>query len=384
LLDDILKETFGIMCYQEDVAKVAMALGGFDAAEADDLRKILSKKRSHKRLEDYREKFYHGAHQRGVASRTIDQIWEMILSFSGYSFCKPHSASYALVSFESGYLRAHYPAEFMAAVISNQGGYYSTFAYISEARRMGLKIVLPDINKSQKEYTGYQRQLQVGFMQLKGLQSGAVDAILEERKRGLFRSFEDFLQRVDIDPADTKFLIKSGAFDRLEPQHTRPELMWKLIYWLHHHCRKSVGNMSLFEEIIPPMPRAANYDALTMLRHECETLGFLISRHPLTLYQKRLKNLNYVPAKSLHRHVGRTVNTIGWLVTGKIVHTKTNEPMEFISFEDTTALYETTFFPKAYAKFCHMLTSDRPYLLRGKVEEDFGAITLTVSDVRFL
>jgi len=115
-----------------------------------------------------------------------------------------------------------------------------------------------------------------------------------------------------------------------------------------------------------------------------ETLGFLISRHPLTLYARRLEKLKHVAASDLHRHVGRAVTTIGWLVTGKVVSTKDDEPMEFVSFEDTTAIYETTLFPDAYSRFCHMLSYTRPYLLRGRVEEDFGAITLTVSELRFL
>jgi DNA polymerase III alpha subunit len=113
-------------------------------------------------------------------------------------------------------------------------------------------------------------------------------------------------------------------------------------------------------------------------------LGFLISRHPLTLFENELRGISYVEAKDLARYVGRRVRTVGWWVTGKIVKTKTDEPMEFVSFEDTTAIYETTFFPRTYSRFCHMLSRTRPYLLSGRVEENFGAITLTVDDVAFL
>ena len=145
------------MVYQEDVSRIAMAMAGFSASDADLLRKILSKKRAGRKLEDYKEMFYAGAAARGVAREVVDEVWEMILSFSGYSFCKPHSASYALVSYKSCYLRAHYPAEFIAAVLTNQGGYYSAFAYVSEARRMGLKVLLPDVNESRQGVLG-QRQ----------------------------------------------------------------------------------------------------------------------------------------------------------------------------------------------------------------------------------
>src|SRR3989454_3503775 len=153
ILDEVLTETHGIMCYQEDVAKVAMRMAGFSTVEADGLRKVLARKWPGKRVEDYRRQFFDGARLRGIGEAGAGKGWDMILSFSGYSFCKPHSASYALVSFQSAYLRAHHPAEFVAAVISNGGGYYSAFAYVSEPRRMGLAVLLPDVNESRREYT---------------------------------------------------------------------------------------------------------------------------------------------------------------------------------------------------------------------------------------
>ncbi|MBI4468790.1 MAG: DNA polymerase III subunit alpha [Acidobacteria bacterium] len=385
LMDEIMHETYGLMVYQEDVSKMAMAMAGFSAYEADDLRKVLSKKNKQRRLQDYREQFYRGALRRGVTPEVVDEIWAMIMSFAGYSFCKPHSASYALVSFKSAYLRAHYPAEFMAAVISNQGGYYSTFAYVSEARRMGIRILPPDINRSERHYTGCSNELRVGLMQLRDLKSAALDRILEERRRdGPFVSLEAFLTRVRIDPSDVRVLIKAGAMDAIACGATRPELMWAAAISAARRNRADDLSGTLF----PPSGATAisasdEYDEATMLKHERETLGFLVSRHPLTLYRSQIKH-SYVLGRDLHRYVGKEVTALGWLVTGKVVTTKDDEFMEFISFEDTTALYEATFFPGVYARFCHMLSHDHPYLLRGKVEEDYSAITLTVSDVRRL
>ena len=385
MLNNILKETYGIMVYQEDVSKVAIALADFDPAEADDLRRVLSKKRIGKKMDDFRVKFFTGAKRKGVDNRTIERIWDMILSFSGYSFCKPHSASFALVSYKSCYLRAHYPAEFIAAVISNQGGYYSPFAYISEARRMGLTVHLPGINESEFHYTGKDREVRVGFMQLKGIRQSAIDQVLSiRRKRGPFKSFDNFLSRTKLDQNDSKILIKAGVFDEVEPNRTRPELMWRMLYWQNHQFKKSNGTMSLFDESPGALPKSANYDFETQLQHESETLGFLISRHPLTLYRDKTSRLTYVKGKNLPAYVGKNITTIGWLVTRKMTRTKKSEMMEFISFEDTTALYETVFFPKVYQKFCYMLSHSRPYILKGKVEEEFGAVTLTVSEVKFL
>jgi error-prone DNA polymerase len=228
MLDDILSETHGIMVYQEDVMKVAVALGGFSVEDGDQLRKVLSKKHKARQLRDYYHQFYEGAAARGCSRAVIDQIWAMIMSFAGYSFCKPHSASYAQVSFKSAYLRAHYPAEFMAAVISNQGGYYSAFAYLSEGRRMGLTILSPDINASDWSYTGSGHIVRVGFMQIKGLQADLVKRLVIERnEQGPYRSLADFMERMKPDYPQTKLLIQAGCFDSIARELTRPALLWR-------------------------------------------------------------------------------------------------------------------------------------------------------------
>ncbi len=229
LLDEVLDETHGIMVYQEDVTKVAMALADFPIEDADQLRKVLSKKHKQKQLQDYKAQFYRGTAAKNVSRAKIDAIWGMIMSFVGYSFCKPHSASYAQVSFKSAYLRAHYPAEFMASVISNQGGFYSTSAYLSEAKRMGLTMLLPDINASEWAYTGNGHVIRVGFMQIKGLKKEFIEAIIQERNtNGPYASLQEFLDRVKAEPAQTRLLIKTGCFDSIAGEVTRPGLLWRL------------------------------------------------------------------------------------------------------------------------------------------------------------
>ncbi|MBC8376194.1 MAG: DNA polymerase III subunit alpha [FCB group bacterium] len=388
LLDETLKETYGIMVYQEDVTRVAMRLAGFDADEGNELRKVMSKKHKEAKLRDYCEKFVSGARKNGVEDSIIETLWEMIMSFSGYSFCKPHSASYALVSFKSAYLKAHYPAEFIASVMTNLGGYYSTFGYYSEARRLGLKVLLPSINNSEIRHTGLNDWVQIGFMQLKGIKRTALEYIVAEREsNGRFLSFESFLRRMpELDQSDVRILIKAGSFDGVEGIEARPSLMWQLYQSRANQQRrdKPVSLLDLNERDSYYIPDTGAYSEKTMLIHEADVLGFLISRHPLSLYAKLLQHLTYVRACDLRRHVGKEIPVIGWLITGKVVHTKNDEPMEFISFEDTTAIYETVFFPKVYRKFCRMLSNARPYLLRGLVEEDFGAISLTVRHIEFL
>jgi len=386
LLEELFKDTYGIMVYQEDVSRSAMALAGLDAADAEGLRKILTKK-SKRRLNEYKRMFYNGCEKNNIDPKTIDAIWEMIWSFSGYSFCKPHSASYAMVSFKSAWLKAHYPAQFMAAVISNQGGFYAPFAYVSEAKRMGLSVLPPDINYSDKRYTGKDDWIRIGFMQLAELGAQCVDELIGQREKGgLFSSFDDFIKRVRPNPSDVKVLVKAGCFDRVARGASRPELVW-LLYRKGHPARPKkgmTGELFINERSSTPPPRPPQYDLRTILRHEVEILGFLASRHPLSLYAGRLSKIGHVKGKNLRHHVGKRITTIGWYVTGKVVSDKNRQPMEFITFEDTTAIYETIFFSKAYKKFCRILCRSRPYVLCGKVEESFGACSLNVDSVRLL
>lgn len=366
ILEDTLSETFGLMVYQEDVMKVAVALAGFSVEDGDQLRKILSKKHTVRQLRDYQRQFYEGTDARGVARTTIDRMWAMIMSFAGYSFCKPHSASYAQVSFKSAYLRAHYPAEFMAAVVSNQGGFYSTFAYLSEARRMGLTILPPDINASDWAYTGAGSSIRIGLMQIKTLRRELVDRLVADRTTaGPFRSFREFLDRIRPEPAQARVLIKTGCFDSIAGELTRPALLWRLAAWQ----RESPPGYL-------PIPR--DYAFAQRISHECALLRFPLSCHPLDLYQTFLSQKACVPACEVARYVGRTITMAGVLITEKLVHTKHGEPMEFASFEDLTGLYDVTLFPDTYRQYCHLLTTNQTYIVTGLVEKQFSACTVTL------
>lgn len=398
-LTHTLDETYGIMCYQEDVTKVCMELAGLPLAQAEQIRKALGHKRPVKPLRAHMADFYAGASARGVARDVIDRVWDMILSFVGYSFCKPHSASYAMVSFRSGWLRAHYPAEFIAAVISNEGGYYDAFAYVSEARRMGLRVLPADVNASAREYMGHAHEVRVGLMQVKGLRADATRALLEARERGgPFASFDDLRRRtrlrtahlglqggphLGLHTADLERLVKSGACDSIARGHTRAELLWEL-YLEEAAAPQATGTDDLFAPPPPTVPQAAPYDRATMLRHEIEALGFLVSAHPLEPYGRAMRGRGIVAGKDLERHVGRRIRLLGWHVTSKLVHDKHERLMEFVGFEDTTALYDATFFPKVYERVCHLLAGNRPFLVTGVVQEEYGVVSVVVEDLRRL
>ncbi|MFH0730110.1 MAG: DNA polymerase III subunit alpha [Pseudomonadota bacterium] len=379
LLADVLDETYGIMVYQEDVSKAAVALAGFSDVDADGLRKIMSKKDKARRLGDYHEQFRAGALALGVTDREIEAAWEMMMSFSGYSFCKPHSASYARVSFQAAWLKTHFPAEFMAAVISNQGGFYSPFAYVSEAKRLGLTVLPPDVNQSDIRWIGRGKTLRVGFLSVKGLSARTQERIVSERRLQPFQSVTDFLIRVRPDDAEARHLIHCGALDAFGRGTHRGPLIWALA--AAEKTRKTVP--SLFDKPLSPIPLPSlpPDNERERLRREFAVLGFLCDHHPMTLYETLLKNKDVTKARNLDRYVGNRIRMAGWLITGKVVHTKHGEPMEFLSFEDETGIVETTFFPKIYDKFCHMIDWGRPYLLSGRVEQNWGAITLTADTV---
>jgi error-prone DNA polymerase len=379
LLETVLAETHGIMVYQEDVTKVAMALAGFSVEDADQLRKVLSKKHKEHQLADYKLQFYHGARARGLSISKVDAIWGMVMSFVGYSFCKPHSASYAQVSFKSAYLRAHHPAEFMAAVISNQGGFYSTFAYLSEARRMGLTVLSPDINASAWAYTGSGQTVRVGLMQVKGLRRSVVDRIVNDRTaHGPFRSFQDFCDRVSPELAQTRLLIKAGCFDSLAGEVTRPGLLWRL----HAQFRSSSDASRFTLHVSRSLPIPDDYSDVQKVQHEIELLGFPLSQHPLELYANCFHGLSFVTACEMPRYVGRDVTMLGWLITIKSAQTKHGESMEFVTFEDLSGLYDATFFPEAYHQFGSLLSGTTPYIVTGRVEEEFSTYTLTVPEIQ--
>lgn len=397
---DVLDDTFGLMVYQEDVSKVAVALAGFSHADADGLRKVMSKKDKVLRLKHYKEMFFKGCQQNNVDLEEVERMWAMMMSFDGYSFCKPHSASYARVSFQAAYLKKHFPAHFMAAVISNQGGYYSTFAYVSEAKRLGLVILAPDINKSERHWSGRRQEIRVGLQAIHGLSASFLERLISERMKKPFQELGDFCIRTSPADNEARALIHSGALDSMEPARNRTVLLWQWASFQRSMADKK--RLSLFSAKLPQAPPLPPPDIKTKSRREYLVLGFLCDHHPLQFMETGLQRQDksqtgqseqtgrmcqmsdLIKVEALPGRVGQRVEVALWLLTGKLVSTKTGEVMEFLTFEDETGQVETTFFPEVYRAHAHQLKTGAPYLVSGLVEEDFGALTLTVSRVRLI
>jgi error-prone DNA polymerase len=256
---------------------------------------------------------------------------------------------------------------------------------------MGLKVAPPDINLSEIKYTGKEKTIRVGLMRIKELSREARENIIHERnKNGTFVSIEDFLKRMDgkFHLQDVRLLIKAGCLDSISHGIKRPGLIWKALQFFGKKEDDRAPTLFDHAQRIKPLPLTVpcqrDYSRRTMLKHESETLGFLLSVHPLDMYRNELKGMKYVRAEDLAGYIGKQVTMVGWLVTGKTVRTKEGDQMKFISFEDTTGIYETVFFPRVYNRYCHMLNASRPYVMKGRVEEDFGSINVNVSWIGFM
>ncbi len=399
-LRDTLSESFGIMVYQEDVVNVCATFAGMSPATGDGLRKALSKKRPAKHLAAYAEEFFTGAVRLGRSPDAARQVWEMIMSFAGYSFCKGHSCSYIQVAQHSCALRANHPAEFMAAVLSNGGGFYHAFAYVAEAMRMGLTVLPPDVNASDFRCIGKGREIRIGLQFVKGLSADGVERVVTARDGRAdgrtggraeqpFTSIFDLRARTGLDHSDLRLLIKVGALDSLANGWTRPMMLWQVDSDGQADSRsggrsKHTGGLLESEQPVrpsarPPVPPLREYSPERRRKEEYEILGFITDAHPMHLHADRLGRFRLCPSTGLHQHVGRHVLAAGMLTTAKPVHTAKDEPMEFATFDDGHGLIEAVLFPGIYRERGHVLFDQGPFIFRGKVEEEFGAVTLTVT-----
>ena len=365
---EILRESYGIMVYEEQVTMVVMTMAGLGYADAEALRKAMSRDSMQHLIPSWKQRFIKGARHRGYSSKMIECTWDMISSFVGYSFCKPHSASYAMLSFTCAYLKAHFPAEFLAAVISNQGGYYSSYAYMSEARRSGVQVLLPDINKSHYEWRGGHDVMQMGFMAIKDLRQKAIHMILDERKAGDFDSLDDFLLRVDIDLADAMTLTNAGCFNAIAPNSNHQEIAYQVAgFYLQTGSRKPLD--------LKPLNKDLTED--DRYRLELQVFGFPISVHPLARYRPLLSpRIKY--ARDIPHNVGRSIYLIGVCITRKESRTRKSEPMEFLTLEDESDVYECVLFPNAFKEFGDLLHWETSFIIRGTIEKSYGVCSITI------
>ncbi|MBK5278617.1 MAG: DNA polymerase III subunit alpha, partial [Bacteroidia bacterium] len=377
-------ETYGVMVYQEDVIRVAHYFAGLTLTEADVLRRGMSGKyRSREEFQRVKDRFFEGCAERKYDPAVTNRVWLEIESFAGYSFAKGHSASYAVESYQSLFLKAHYPLEFMVGVINNFGGFYRTEFYFHEARMSGAQLEAPCVNNSEHLTTIYGDQIYMGFIHIKSLETKVAQHIANERhQNGTYTSLDNFLRRLSgrrggtpgIGLEQLRILIRIGAF-RFTHKN-KQQLLWESLLYFSHAKAKPSTTVDLFDTEpkdypLPVLQRNTLEDAFD----EIELLGFPLC-NPFDL----LATSYYgdTKAEELSRRKGKAVHIVGYIVTTKDASTmKTKEHMCFGTFYDVNGkVFDTVHFPESARKF--PFRGRGFYDIKGKVTEDFGVFTIEV------
>lgn len=381
-MGEYLSETYGVMVYQEDVIKVGHLFGGLDLGEADVLRRGMSGKyRSLEEFQSIRDRFFANCAERGIAGATATEVWRQMESFAGYSFCKAHSASFAVESYQSLHFKAHHPLEFMVAVINNFGGYYRTEIYVHEARRCGGRIHAPCVNSSEYLTSIRGNDIRLGFVHMKGLQQTAAKAIVEGRKHGPYTGLADLAGRVPmLGLEQTQLLVRIGGLRFTgKPKKT---LLWEAA--LHFSKpRVAAQHEALFNSEgkdwqIPQFPDDPIEDAYD----EMELLGFPLCS-PFEFTGER-PGQGEVCAAGLKERVGQRVSIRGYLVSTKALRTSKGQRMAFADFIDPEGeMFDTVLFPGILSQSTEsVLQGTGVYSLKGRVVQQFGVEVLEVDSIR--
>lgn len=370
---EIMPDTYGVMVYQEDVIKVANCFAGLDLGEADVLRRGMSGKfRSREEFQKVKDKFIDNCRKKGYEEKLISEIWNQVASFAGYAFAKGHSASYAVESYQTLFLRAYYPLEYMVAVLNNGGGFYRSEFYIHEARMLGAAIHTPCINKSFATNCIYGKTIYLGFMYLKELEARVMERILTVRKKGsVFLSLEDFLDRVFISIEQISILIRIDAFRFTNIN--KHQLLWQA------HLFLSKGAMIDHPKLFPPdhkkfkIPQLYTTDQ-EMAFTQLELLGFCLCS-PFELLKETLQNTH--GSRDLERYLNTYIDIYGYLVTVKNTSTHTGKRMHFATLVDQYGeVFDTVLFPPVAAKY--YFRGKGIYRFYGKVVSEFGFLSIEV------
>lgn len=375
IMKEQLEETFGVMVYQEDVIKIAHHFAGLDLAEADVLRRAMSGKyRSRKEFKRIEFQFFQNCKDRGYPESLSQEVWRQIESFAGYSFSKAHSASYAVESFQSLFLKTYYPLEFMVAVINNLGGFYRSWVYFNEAQRCGATIKLPCVNHSRQESRIIGKDIYIGLRHVLNLTQDTMLQLLAERlENGSFHSLADFISRVKLGKEQLIILIRLGAFRFT--QKTKAQLLWEAHLLLNKPVAQS-KSQPLFQVQdrhyqLPPLEQSLLRDAY----EEIELLEFPVSMSPFDMLQTNFRG--EVFAHNLLQHTGQKLRMLGRLVALKYVRTVKKETMHFGTFTDAHGnFFDSVHFPPSLKQY--PFKGDGIYLLLGKVVEEFGFPSLEV------
>lgn len=395
-LEEILKETYGVIVYQEQVMQIASKMAGFSLGEADILRKAMGKKLADVMV-SMRDKFIEGARKNRISDKAAIQVFDLMEQFAQYGFNKSHSTAYALLAYQTAYLKVHYPVQFMASLLSSEvGNTEKIVMYIAECRDMGIQVLPPDINESGLDFKSSAGKIRFGMLAIRNVGEGAIRSVLQFRNQnGRFRSLFHFCEEVDsrsLNKRVMESLVKSGALDSLGWKRSQCMAMIDTAIEYGQKIRRdresgqkglfaalSSGSAAIAEPEPPDIPEWALEQRLAF---EKETLGFYVSGHPLDRFASEVARFS---KKSIAELIGDAKNAdckVAGIVTEfRTRRTKKGDLMALFTLEDLTGAVETVVFPNAYPKFEPFMTADAPLLITGRFEtEDDRGCKIIASD----
>jgi DNA polymerase-3 subunit alpha len=376
-LDDIVSETHGIILYQEQVMEIAHKMANFSLAQADILRKAMGGKNPDE-MEKMKNAFIKGLKAGKVSEKKAETLYNLILQFAQYGFNKSHSAAYALIAYQTAYLKTHYPVQFMAASLSSDmDNTPKVVLFINECRDMGIEILPPDINESTREFKVDGNSIRFGLEAVKGVGSSAIDAIIEARSDRGFDSFFDFCSKIDSRRANKKVvesLIKSGAMDslgkRAQLMAAMPSVMEAA---LRYQQEQKSGQESMFDvhEPLPQqMPDVEEWNEDRRLMMEKEALGFYITGHPLNRYKEKIEGLSATATSDLYELRDKMeVIIVGIIRDAKQIQTRKGDLMAYLMIEDLLGTVEVIVFPDIYRESQNLITQDTPIIISGIMDK---------------
>jgi DNA-directed DNA polymerase III PolC len=347
-LEQCLKSTFGMVVYEEHILQICEAFAGLPPGRADVLRRALGKQQWEK-AEQIGQEFAARARKLGRTEAEIAEVWNLVSGFSGYAFCKAHSTAYGVEAYQAAWLKRYYPAEFMAAVLSNGKGFYQPLVYVLECHRLGIPLLPPCVNDPGPMFTVRDGKVRVPAVRVKGLSERTQARIIQERQRGKFSSLEDFCKRAGVSREELELLLRVGAFDGFG--RSRTAQFWQIQHLMRRGCNSDQGWLlaDSSRDRVPPVA-LSEPTRLERLKAEFELLDFTASGHPLELHPD-IAWETYCPVAELGKHVGEKITCCGLIVEDRIHQQVTGELMKFLTLADWTGIVETELFADTYKSY---------------------------------
>ncbi|MFA5515676.1 MAG: DNA polymerase III subunit alpha [Desulfuromonadales bacterium] len=382
-LEPILKDTYGVIVYQEQVMQIAQVLGGYSLGGADLLRRAMGKKKPEE-MAKQKAIFLEGAKNNRIDLKKAEAVFDLMAKFAEYGFNKSHSAAYALIAYQTAYLKAHYPVEFMAALLTeDMENTDKVIKNISEVRAMGIEVLPPDINASDRSFTVHDRSIRFGMGAVKGVGAAALESIIEVRREEPFQSLHDFCERVDLRKVNKKVveaLVKCGAFDSLGGRRSQYMAILEDAMEMGQKMQreKAAGQASLFgsDEIVSQngngygkLPEIDEWTEKILLSSEKEALGFYITGHPLARHVETIRRFATCDTSGLPERTDKEEVKVCGIVAGmKELTTKKGDRMAFVTLEDLSGFIEMVIFPEVYLASSELLKGEEPLLVTGTLD----------------